>query len=159
MSFIDQIRKAPRNPQGLSGGKAQGPEQDPAQGLTLEPELQRVLENYRLSVHAWSEAAYHRPRRPAEAARPRKAWRLAAAWTLGIALVAGGVSGGVFERQHRQELARMAAQREADRQKQLVAERAREEEELLARVDSDVSRQVPSAMEPLAQLMLDDDKQ
>jgi len=31
-----------------------------------------------------------------------------------------------------------------------------DEEELLAKVDSDVSRVVPSAMEPLAQLMAED---
>ena len=33
----------------------------------------------------------------------------------------------------------------------------RDEEDLLAKVDSDVSREVPSAMEPLAQMMSDDD--
>jgi hypothetical protein len=32
-----------------------------------------------------------------------------------------------------------------------------EEEDLLAKVDSDVSRQVPAAMEPLAQLMAADE--
>ena len=34
-----------------------------------------------------------------------------------------------------------------------------EEEDLLAKVDSDVSRAVPSAMEPLAQLMAEDESQ
>jgi hypothetical protein len=44
-------------------------------------------------------------------------------------------------------------------QERLAAlERARQEEEdLLAKVDSDVSREVPSAMEPLAQLMAEDE--
>jgi hypothetical protein len=35
----------------------------------------------------------------------------------------------------------------------------KENEDLLAKVDSDVSRAVPSAMEPLAQLMADDEPQ
>jgi hypothetical protein len=34
-----------------------------------------------------------------------------------------------------------------------------EEEDLLAKVDSDVSREVPSAMEPLAQMMAEDERQ
>jgi hypothetical protein len=40
----------------------------------------------------------------------------------------------------------------------MAAQRAQaEEEDLLAQVDSDVSREVPSAMEPLAQLMAEDE--
>jgi hypothetical protein len=61
----------------------------------------------------------------------------------------------VYERHVKQ--VRIAAVLEAQRQRQLAANRAREEEELLAKVDSDVSRQVPSAMEPLAQLMAEDE--
>jgi hypothetical protein len=56
-------------------------------------------------------------------------------------------------------LARIAAAREAEHQRQIAAERALEEEELLARVDSDISRQVPRAMEPLASLMTEDETQ
>jgi hypothetical protein len=47
-------------------------------------------------------------------------------------------------------------------QKQLAADQRnqqvkQEDEDLLAQVDSDVSREVPSAMEPLAQLMAEDE--
>ncbi|MGA2674787.1 MAG: hypothetical protein ABSE99_16340 [Terracidiphilus sp.] len=122
----------------------------------LDAEFEQALRNFRSSVHAWSEAAYNRPRTAAKTVRQRS-WRLAAGWALGCLLVAGSVSGGVFEHHHRQELARIAAARAAEQQKQVAAQRAREEEDLLAKVDSDVSRQVPSAMEPLAQLMAEDE--
>jgi hypothetical protein len=58
-------------------------------------------------------------------------------------------------------VARIAAAAEAARQQKLAAEqRAHEEnEDLLAKVDSDVSREVPIAMEPLAQLMAEDEAQ
>jgi hypothetical protein len=61
----------------------------------------------------------------------------------------------MYEHHHRVELARIAATRAAEHQRQLAAERARETEDLLARVDSEVSREVPNALEPLAQLMDD----
>ncbi len=60
---------------------------------------------------------------------------------------------------HRHEMARLALQREVEQQRQLAAERARDAEELLARVDTEISRQVPSAMEPLARLMTEDEAQ
>ena len=87
----------------------------------------------------------------------RKTWRLASGWVLGCLVFAGAVSGGLYENHHQQEMARIAAAREAEQQRQLAAERAREEEDLMARVDSDISRQVPSAMEPLASLMTEED--
>lgn len=130
-----------------------------AENDALDSELQQVLANFRSSVHSWSEAAYIRPRTGLAASGRRRVWRLAVGWALGCALVAGGVSGGLYERHQRQETARIAAVHEAERQRQLAADRAREEEELLAKVDSDVSRQVPSAMEPLAQLMAEDEVQ
>ena len=100
---------------------------------------------------------YSRPRTAAQVVRHRS-WRLAAGWTLGCALVAGGVSGAVYERHQRQEMARIAAARVAEQQRLVREQQAREEEEdLLAKVDSDVSREVPSAMEPLAQLMAEDE--
>lgn len=90
----------------------------------------------------------------------RRSWRLAAGWALGCVLAAGGLSGGLFEQHHRQELQRIvAAQKAAADQKELDEQRERakvSDEVLLAGVDSDVSRDVPSAMEPLAQLMVDD---
>jgi hypothetical protein len=157
MSFKDKFRKSSKEPEVFVTEEAQGSMLDSAPGTTLDPELDQALKTFRLSVHAWSDAAYNRPRPFVAPAMHHRAWRLAAAWTLGFALVAGGVSGGIFERHHRQEVARIAAQREAEHQRQLAADRAREEEELLAKVDSDVSRQVPSAMEPLALLMAEDE--
>jgi hypothetical protein len=99
-------------------------------------DLNEALTNFKSSVHAWSEAAYSSPRSVTREVKVRS-WRLAAGWALGCVLVAGSVSGGLMERQHRQHVASLAAQ--------------------LAGVDSAVSRQVPSAMEPLGQMMADDE--
>jgi hypothetical protein len=131
-----------------------------AEEEALEPELKQALANFRLSVHAWSEAEYSRSRTAVNPAR-RRSWQLSAGWALGCALVVGGVGGGLFGRHHSQELARIAAQQRAvEQQRQIVEQKARAretDEVLLAEVDSDVSRQVPSAMEPLARLMADDE--
>jgi len=127
---------------------------DEGDGKDLE--LEQALKNFRLSVHAWSEAEYSRARAAAKVVRHRS-WRLAAGWALGCVLVAGGFSGGFYER-HQQELAKIAAAKQALHERIIAEQRARaEEEDLLATVDSDVSREVPSAMEPLAQLMAEDD--
>ena len=75
--------------------------------------------------------------------------------------MAGSVSGGLLERNHRAELARIAAQQRAAeqmRQLQLQEQAKITDEDLLAGVDSAVSRQVPSAMEPLAQMAEDEIK-
>jgi hypothetical protein len=124
--------------------------------LAGDPGLEQALSNFRASVCAWSDAEYARPRTAGMTVRQRS-WRLAAGWVLGCVLVAGGVSGGVYERHQRQEMARIAAVRAVERQRLVAEQRAREEEDLLAKVDSDVSREVPSAMEPLAQLMAEDE--
>jgi hypothetical protein len=119
------------------------------------PELDEALRNFRLSVHAWSAAELSRVR-PAVKAKRQRSWRLAAVWALAGVLVAGGVSGGFYER-HQQELRITSAARLAEQQRAARELQAREDEEdLLAKVDSDVSRVVPSAMEPLAQLMAED---
>ncbi len=99
-----------------------------------------------------------RPRTVVKAAR-RRSWRLAAGWALGCALVAGGVSGAVYERHTgRNWRGLRQAARQAEHQRLVREQQARQEEEdLLAKVDSDVSREVPSAMEPLAQLMAEDE--
>jgi hypothetical protein len=122
-------------------------------------ELEQALKNFRSSVHAWSESAYSQPHMPVRVYRTT--WRVAAGWALGCVLAAGSLTGGLYERHHRQELAKVAAAQEAARQQKLAAEeRARvENEDLLAKVDSDVSREVPSAMEPLAQMMAEDEPQ
>jgi hypothetical protein len=119
--------------------------------------LVQALENFRLSVHAWSEAVYSNPRSIGAPASHRRTWKLAVTWALGCVLAAGLAAGGFEERQHRIEMAKIAAQRDAERQRQMAEERAREAEDLLAKVDSDVSREVPNAMEPLAQLMAEDE--
>ena len=120
--------------------------------------LEEALGEFRLSIHAWSEAALNRPRLVIETGR--RNWRLATGWALGCALAIGGVSGGWFEHRQHQEMARAAAARSAEQQRLAALERSRhEEEDLLAKVDSDISREVPSAMEPLAQLMAGDETQ
>ena len=133
------------------------PDNDHDQVADLE--LKRALKNFQSSVHAWSEAVYSQPHLPVQVYRT--SWRVAAGWALGCVLAAGSLTGGLYERHHRQELAKIAAAQEAERQQKLAAEeRSRKEsEDLLAKVDSDVSREVPSAMEPLAQLMADDEPQ
>ena len=125
-----------------------------------DAELEQALKDFKSSVHAWSDAAYSRPRSLAQQVRHRS-WRLALGWALGGLLVAATVSGGLVERQHKLELARAAAQQRAaaaqQEQTQQQAAAKEDEEDLLAQVDSDVSRQVPSALEPLAQMMTDEE--
>ena len=129
----------------------------------LQPEagqdlvLEEALGNFRDSVHAWSDAAYSRPRTAVQIVR-RRSWRLAAGWALAAVLVAGSVTGGVFER-HQQQMRIAQAARIAAQQRLAAEQRAVDEEDLLAKVDSDVSRDVPNAMEPLAQLMAEGDIQ
>jgi hypothetical protein len=137
-----------------------------AEGAEMHPELhtsdedlllEQALVNFRSSVHAWSAAELSRVR-PAVKVQRQRSWRLAAGWALAGVLAAGGVSGGFYER-HQQKLRIAAAALKAEQQQRAARElQAREDEEdLLAKVDSDVSRVVPSAMEPLAQLMAEDE--
>jgi hypothetical protein len=118
-------------------------------------DLEQALRHFRESVRAWSESEYSRPRSVAPA--PHRSWRTAAAWALGCVLAAGSVAGGLYDRHHRQELASAAA-RQAERiaaQQQAQAAVRQQDATLFATLDSDVSREVPAAMEPLAQLMDD----
>ncbi len=133
----------------LQNGKAKNWMQDPG----MEPMLGRALGNFRQSVHAWSEAVYSRPRSMPRVTAHRS-WRLAAGWALGCVLAMGSLAGGLYERHHRHVIAKIKADQET-RQQQLATERSASiaDEDLLADVDSDVSRAVPAAMEPLAQLM------
>ena len=126
---------------------------DPATGWeTLDPKTREAIGNFKASVHAWSDAMVSRPRIEPEIA-VHKTWLLASGWVLGSVVFVGAVSSGLYQNHHQQELAKIAAAREAEHQRQIAGERAREEEDLLAKVDSDISREVPSAMEPLASLM------
>ena len=122
--------------------------------------LEQALKNFRSSVRGWSEAVYSQPRQSVKVVG-QTSWRVAAGWALGCVLAVGSVAGGVYDHHHRQEVARIAAAAEAARQQKLADEQRalKENEDLLAKVDSDVSRAVPSAMEPLAQLMADDEPQ
>ena len=131
----------------------------PSEEREQDEALERALKNFRSSVHAWSEAELSHPRTVKVV--HVTSWRIAAGWALGCALAAGSVGAGVYDHHHRQQVARIAAAAEAARQqKQAEDQRAsKENEDLLAKVDSDISREVPSAMEPLAQLMAEDEAQ
>lgn len=131
----------------------------------LEPELREALANFKSSVTAWSETAMSGPREVKTPARTN--WGLVTKWALGCAVFAGTVSGGMYQNHRQLELAKaqaVAAAQAAEQQRQLAEKTAREQstqsaEELMAKVDSDISREVPSALEPLASLMTDDQTQ
>jgi len=92
--------------------------------------------------------------RPREVTVPtRTNWGRITKWALGCAVFVGTVSGGVYENHRQQGIATAEAARLAEQQRDLAAQRAKEEAELMARVDSDIAREVPSALEPLASLM------
>lgn len=138
-----------------------------------DPVVAGALKQFKASVDAWSEAAYSRPKLKVPTAQHN--WRLAASLALGCLLIAGSLAGGLYERHQRQEAARAAEMKAAEQKVRLAAEQrvtplpvatsiatkrttavkraANTDEDLLATVDSDVSRQVPAAMEPLAQMI------
>lgn len=123
-------------------------------GLQVDEPLEQTLKDFRSSVHAWSESAYSQPHQSVRIFTA--SWRVVAGWALGCVLAAGSLTGGLYERHHIKEQAKIAAAAEAAQQQKLQAEQREESEDLLAKVDRDVSREVPSAMEPLAELMADD---
>jgi len=130
---------------------------------TRDPLLAEALGHFKASVDAWSAGAMSRPRKSVAAARRgATAWRTAGGWALGLVLAAGSVAGVLYERHHRQESARMAAIKgvaeKAAQERAMAKEPAAlgaaiKDEDLLATVDNDISRAVPAAMEPLAQMM------
>jgi len=134
---------------------------EPAAQEALDPVLQQALNDFRASVHAWSEAEFNRPRTMRQIV-VRRTWRLAAGWSLAGLLLAGTISGGLYER-HENQLRAEAAAQAAAQQRELAAQQARKqeqkEEEILASVDTAVSREVPKALEPLAALSDDADSQ
>lgn len=142
-----------------------------------EAGLEDALKNFRSSVHAWSDAEFTRPR-SVLLAEHRRTWRRAAAWALGCALAASTLSAGIYEHHlHDQSarLARIAAEHAAQNKQFAAQQNAAQDgdfeqeaagtaaqapaqpqgadEKLMAAVDQDVSQPVPSALEPLAQLM------
>lgn len=132
----------------------EGNEQD----APLDPTLDQALKNFRSSVHAWSEAEFSKPR-TVKVVR-LTSWRTAASWALGCVLAVASIGGAFYDRHHQQEQAKATAT-EAARQQKLAAvqQTGKDDEDLLAKVDNDLSRQVPRAMEPLAQLMAEDEAQ
>jgi hypothetical protein len=119
----------------------------------MDESLKQTLKDFRSSVHAWSATEYGQPHRAVRVYKT--SWRLAASWAFGCALAAGSVAGGLYERHHVKEQAKIAAS-EAARQQKIEVEQRNASEDLFAKIDSDVSREVPSAMEPLAKMMVED---
>jgi hypothetical protein len=122
-------------------------------GESLEPELRQALGDFKASVDAWSEAMMSRPREVKTPARVK--WGVVTKWALGCVVFAGTVSGGVYENHRQQQAAKVEAARVAEHQREVAAQRSSDEQDLMAKVDSDVSQEVPSALEPLASLMDD----
>lgn len=123
----------------------------------MEPELHEALGDFKLSVGAWSEAMISRPREAKAPARTN--WGAVTKWALGCAVFACTVSGGVYQNHKQVEAAKLEAARMAEQQHATEAAKLTnaDEEDLMADVDSDVARQVPSALEPMATLMNDDE--
>ena len=142
------------------------------------PEVKQALKYFKSSMDAWSDAALSRPRMMVET-EARSSWRPAAGWALGCLLVAGSVTIAVHHFVQRKTAVptaqtvrqKPAAQQTAAKQVNVQMQSpapvhavAKQEagvtdEDLLASVDQDISRQVPAEMEPLAQLMDDNGAQ
>jgi hypothetical protein len=129
--------------------------EEPAEIEASDRALKQALKDFKASVRAWSDTAYNRPR-PAQSVVVYRAWRLAAGWSLAAVLLAGTASGAFYEHRQRVVAAQIAAAHKVEQERQAAAQRAQdqaqEEDDVLASVDTDVSREVPSAMESLAQL-------
>ncbi len=122
-----------------------------------DPMLGPALKDFRASVHAWTDAAYNRPRPVPSSAPQAVALRRPVAWVLSLTLSFGILGTAGYERHRQVTIAHERQhQQEQERQRVLEAQRARatedaqETEDLMANIDSAVSRQVPAAMEPLA---------
>jgi hypothetical protein len=129
----------------------------PVEADVNDPVLRSALGDFRANVHAWSEAAYNRPRPALSSAPQTIAWPRAAAWVLSLTLSFGILGTAAYERHHSQLVAQerqhqqdLERQRLADEQRARETAAAGDTEDLMATVDSDVSRQVPAAMAPLA---------
>ena len=120
----------------------------------LEVELEQALTNFRQNVHAWSAAELSRPRQVRVTAHG--SWRAMLAWAMGLVVAAGAAGGAVYD--HHRVVVERQKQALLEHHRQVEAQQKAKEadESLLANVDNDISRSVPAAMEPLAQLMDDD---
>jgi len=119
--------------------------------LELEPELREAIGNFKSSLDAWSDDALTRPREIS--AQTPTNWGFMTRWALGCAVFVGTVSGALYQDHRQQEEAKIEAARIVQQQREFAAQRASEEADLMAKVDSDIAREVPSALEPLASLM------
>ncbi|HEX3892373.1 MAG TPA: hypothetical protein VHW46_07355 [Terracidiphilus sp.] len=139
----------------IKNPKTKNRAEEPVSLEALDPALKQALGEFKASVRAWSDAAAARPRTISAGMR-QTAWRTAAGWSLTALLLAGTMWGGVYQYHQREVAAQRAAAHAAEQQRQAEAQRvlqeAQAEEEMLASVDTAVSREVPTAMEPLAQL-------
>ena len=124
----------------------------------MEPELREALGNFKSSVDAWSEAMKSRPR---EAKVPARAnWGAVTKWALGCVVFMATVTGGVYQNHRQEEQAKAAAAAQVVEQQRAIAEQQAKEQsaaDLMAKVDSDIAREVPSALEPMASLMNEDE--
>ena len=137
--------------------------------------LEAVLKDLRASVHAWSERTYRSRAFVPSQVPPLALWHRSLVWALSIVLTAGVVTAGVYQYRQKEQTRQAAIERELEHQRhaehqgtqqagvvpigESAGQRGRDVDELLARVDRDVARETPSAMEPLASLMDDDEKQ
>lgn len=138
----------------------------------LEEELGEALGDFRDCARAWGHVSYGRPARNMQPAH-RLGWRLAAGWAVALLLAVITTGGVTVWRTHqtvaaRHPVVRPAVVAPATAQTHAPAATAEKmeapaadvaDEDLLAKVDRDVARQTPRAMEPLAQLMDEDDAQ
>jgi hypothetical protein len=149
-------------------------------------DLKQALKHFKASMDAWSDAAMSRPRVVAKTSA-RHSWRRVASWGMACLLAACGLAVGVHAIYHRQQMAKLPAQETvqqtavkqvASGQETALPDSAQaaetapvpetkavkddagaEDKDLLASVDRSLSRTVPEAMEPLAQLMDDNEAQ
>jgi hypothetical protein len=149
--------------------KAEEPRMDEFEELEMDPVLKQALGDFKASVHAWSEAEFARPRAAHAAAHGLRRWALG--WSVAGVLLAGGVSGVVMlghgghqgpavatvhpaqpAQRVTEPVQPMATQDASPTAGVQVATPESQDEELMASVDSAVSRTVPSAMDPLVDL-------
>ncbi|MGC9222820.1 MAG: hypothetical protein ACP5E2_02785 [Terracidiphilus sp.] len=151
-----------------------------------DQEIKQALRHFKTSMDAWSDAAMSRPRMVAKAS-VRHIWRRAASWAMGCLLAVGSLAVGVHAIYHGQQMAKLPAQRTVQQAaveqvasgqetalpasaqtaetapvpetKAVKGDVSAQDKDLLASVDRALSRTVPEAMEPLAQLMDDNEAQ
>jgi hypothetical protein len=157
--------------------KAGEPQMVELEGMNAE--LKQALGDFKASVHAWSDAEFAKPR-AVHASATHHGLKLALGWSLAGVLLAAGTTGAVYmayDRQPDHEVAneQKAAQRHGTPAQQMPVRQAAQvpdevqqrepttrrvsvqapDEDLLASVDTAVSRTVPRAMEPLVYMSND----